>query len=100
MGVVAEADLASGASLAGSLIDMQYFVRTMEKHENRSNTFSPEIPCPGLLAAKAEAKRIVMASDPALRLLADACSRNGGQVRTMYRCWINEQGSFRESALL
>jgi len=79
---------------------MQYFVRTMEKHEHRSNAFGPEIPCPGLLAAKAEAKRIVLASDPTLRLLADACSRNGGQVRTMYRCWINDQGSFQESALL
>jgi hypothetical protein len=79
---------------------MQYFVRTMEKQENRSNTFGPEIPCPGLMAAKAEAKRIVLASDPGIRLLADACSRNSGQVRTMYRCWINERGTFQESALL
>lgn len=72
----------------------------MEKHENSSNSFGPEIPCNGLIEAKAEAKRLVLASDPALRLLADACSRNGGQVRTMYRCWINERGSFQESALL
>lgn len=79
---------------------MHYFVRTMEKHENRSNTFSPEIPCSGLQAAKEEAKRIVLASDPAIRLLVDACSRNRGQVRTLYRCWINERGSFHESALL
>lgn len=80
---------------------MQYFVRTMEKRDDRSNnTFGPEIPCSGLLAAKAEAKRIILASDPAVRLLADACGRNGGQVRTMYRCWINEQGSFQESVLL
>ncbi|HEX5226122.1 MAG TPA: hypothetical protein VFW44_00350 [Bryobacteraceae bacterium] len=78
---------------------MQYFVRTMEK-QDRGNTFGPEIACSGLVAAKAEAKRIIMASDPALRLLADACSRNGSLVRTMYRCWINDQGSFQESALL
>jgi hypothetical protein len=79
---------------------MQYFVRTMEKHNEGSNTFSPEVACAGLLAAKAEAKRVVLASDPAVRLLADACSRNGGQVRTMYRCWINDRGDFQESILL
>ena len=41
---------------------MQYFVRTMEKHNEGSNTFSPEVSCAGLLAAKAEAKRVVLAS--------------------------------------
>jgi len=79
---------------------MQYFVRTMEKHSEASNVFSPEVSCTGLHAAKAEAKRIVLASDPAMRLLADACSRNGGQVRTLYRCWINDRGDFQESILL
>jgi hypothetical protein len=78
---------------------MQYFVRTMEKHKESRNTFGPETACSGLDTAKAEAKRAVLSSDPALRLLADACTRNGVQVRTMYRCWINDRGEFRESVL-
>jgi hypothetical protein len=78
---------------------MLYFVRAMEKHKESTNTFGPELPCSALDAAKAEAKRIVLSSDPALRLLADACSRNGGQVRTKYRCWINDRGEFQESVL-
>jgi hypothetical protein len=79
---------------------MQYFVRTVEKHDDASKAFSPEVACAGLHAAKMEAKRMVLASDPAVRLLADACSRNGGQVRTLYRCWINDRGDFQESVLL
>jgi hypothetical protein len=78
---------------------MQYFVRTMEKHKESKNIFGPELACSGLDTAKAEAKRAVLSSDPALRLLADACSRNAGQVRTMYRCWINDRGDFKESLL-
>jgi len=71
----------------------------MEKHKESSHTFGPELPCPGLAMAKEEAKRMVLSSDPALRLLADACARNGGQVRTKYRCWINDHGDFQESVL-
>lgn len=78
---------------------MQYFVRAMEKHKESRNIFGPEFVCSGLDTAKAEAKRMVLSSDPAVRLLADACSRNEGQVRTMYRCWINDRGEFRESVL-
>jgi hypothetical protein len=79
---------------------MQYFVRAMEKHKDSNNTFGPEVLCPGLDIAKAEAKRIVLAADPNLRLQADACARNGGQVRTKYRCWVNERGDFQESVLV
>jgi hypothetical protein len=79
---------------------MQYFIRTMEKHKESRNIFGPELACSGLDTAKAEAKKVVLSSDPALRLLADACSRNGGQVRTMYRCWINDRGDFQESVLI
>jgi hypothetical protein len=79
---------------------MQYFVRAMEKHRESSRTFGPELLCSGLPTAKAEAKRIVLSADPALRLQADACLRNGGQVRTKYRCWINEHGDFQEKSLI
>ena len=90
---------AGAANLAGKNSSMQYFVRAMEKHEGSKNTFGPEVPCSRLDTAKAEAKRMVLSSDPALRLLADACARNGTQVRTKYRCWINERGDFQESVL-
>ena len=79
---------------------MQYFVRAMEKHKESTRTFGPELPCPGLEVAKAEAQRIVLAADPAVRLQADACARNRGQVRTKYRCWINERGDFQERVLV
>jgi hypothetical protein len=79
---------------------MQYFVRAMEKHKESNRTFGPELQCPGLAIAKAEAKRIVLAADPAVRLQADACARNGGQVRTKYRCWLDERGDFKESVLV
>lgn len=100
---MARASALPGLAVAGNKVgnwsSMQYFIRTMEKSEGRG-AFSPEVACAGLHAAKAEAKRVVMASDPAVRLLADACSRNGGQVRTLYRCWINDRGDFQESILL
>ena len=79
---------------------MQYFVRSMEKHKESTKAFSPEVPCAGLAAAKAQAKLIVMAAPPAAMLQADACFRNRNGVRTMYRCWINERGEFQERALL
>ena len=72
----------------------------MEKHKEGNRTFGPELLCSGLAVAKAEAKRIVLAADPSIRLQADACMRNRGQVRTKYRCWINERGDFQESALV
>jgi hypothetical protein len=79
---------------------MQYFVRAMEKHRESDHSFGPELLCPGLSIAKAEAKRIVLSADPALRLQADACMRNRGLVRTKYRCWINEHGDFQEKSLI
>ena len=79
---------------------MQYFVRAMEKHKDSKRIFGPELPCSGLAAAMAEAKRIVLSADPAVRLQADACARNRGQVRTKYRCWINERGDFQERSLV
>ena len=54
---------------------MQYFVRTMEKHKESSGAFSTELPCYGLAAAKAEAKRLVLSANPALQLHADAMTR-------------------------
>jgi hypothetical protein len=79
---------------------MQYFVRTMEKHRESDRTFRTEMLCSGLDIAKAEAKRIVLASDPTIRLQADACARHGRLVRTKYRCWINDRGEFLEIALV
>ncbi|MBZ5606172.1 MAG: hypothetical protein LAO79_28100 [Acidobacteriia bacterium] len=79
---------------------MQYFVRAMEKHRDSDRVYGPEMPCTGLDMAKAEAKRIVLAADPAIRLQADACTRNGGHVRTKYRCWVNDRGEFLESLLV
>jgi hypothetical protein len=79
---------------------MQYFVRTMERHKESAGTFGAELPCPGLAAAKEEAKRLVLQSPPARMLQADACCRNGHGVHTKYRCWINERGEFQERALV
>jgi hypothetical protein len=79
---------------------MQYFVRTMEKHKESSGGFSSELPCSGLAAAKEEAKRLVLAASPAVRLQADACARNREIVQTKYRCWVNAQGEFRENVLV
>jgi len=79
---------------------IQYFVRSMERHRDSSKVFSAELPCPGLAAAREEAKRIVLASHPASMLQADACFRNKDGVQTKYRCWINERGEFQERALV
>ena len=72
----------------------------MEKHKESDRSFGPETPCPDLTVAKAEAKRIVLTADPAVKLQADACVRNRGQVRTKYRCWINQRGEFHEHVLI
>ena len=72
----------------------------MEKHKESDRVFGPESQFSGLDMAKAEAKRMVLASDPAIRLQADACTRNGRRVRTKYRCWRNERGDFLESVLV
>ncbi len=79
---------------------MQYFVRTIEKHRDSDRRFGPEIQCSGLDMAKAEAKRMVLRSDPAVKLQADACARQGRMVQTKYRCWINDRGDFLESLLV
>jgi hypothetical protein len=82
------------------MILMQYFVRTMEKHKESTNAFSVEVACSGLGAAKEQAKRLVLASPPAVMLQADACLRNKTGVLTKYRCWINERGEFQERVLV
>ncbi|HML17258.1 MAG TPA: hypothetical protein VK419_09535 [Bryobacteraceae bacterium] len=79
---------------------MQYFVRTMEKHKESARVFSPELPCSGLAEAQRQAKRLVLESPPNIMLQADACYRNHAQVRTKYRCWINERGEFQEHVLV
>jgi hypothetical protein len=79
---------------------MQYFVRTMEKHRESTKTFSAELLCSGLAAAKEEAMRIVRESQPALMLQADACFRNTAGVRTKYSCWINQRGEFQERSFV
>jgi len=79
---------------------MQFFVRTMENHKTSTRSFSSERPCSGLRAATDEAKRMVLASDPALMLQADACVRNRGHIRTKYRCWLDQRGEFHEYTLL
>ena len=72
----------------------------MEKHKDSARVFSAELPFSALPDAKSAAKRIVTESDPAKMLQADACYRNRNEVRTKYRCWINERGEFQESALI
>src|SRR5215472_11442860 len=62
---------------------MQYFVRTMEKHKKSSGAFSSELPCYGLAAAKAEAKRLVLSANPALQLQSDAIHRLSFPISTM-----------------
>jgi hypothetical protein len=79
---------------------MQYFVRTMERHKDSKRILSPEVQCSGLGKAIDEAKRKVLESDRAIMLQADACARNRNEVRTKYRCWIDERGSFNERALV
>jgi hypothetical protein len=72
----------------------------MERHKESAREFGPELPCPALGFAKEEAKRLVLRSDPGRMLQADACARNRNEVRTKYRCWINERGEFHERALI
>ena len=79
---------------------MQFFVRTMEKHKTSTRVFSPEKPCAGLYAATNVAKQLVLASDPAIMLQADACFRNHAGIRTKYRCWRDEWGEFHEQRLV
>jgi len=59
----------------------------------------PDVEFSGLGGAIEAAKRAVLASDKAIMLQAEACFRNRNQVRTKYRCWIDERGSFNECAL-
>lgn len=86
---------------------MQYFVRTTDVRKESRNGASaplvkqsyPELLCSNLDQAIDQAKRSVLESDKAMMLRADACSRNMNQVRTKYRCWIDERGVFNELAL-
>ncbi len=86
---------------------MEYFVRTMDvRKENRHGAAGPilkqsypELACSSLSQAIDEAKRKVLESDKVTMLQADACFRNRNQVRTKYRCWIDERGGFNELSL-
>ena len=86
---------------------MQYFVRTNDVRKDSRHGGSaplekrlyPELTCFTLDQAIEEAKRSVLESDKTIMLRADACSRNNNQVRTKYRCWIDERGAFNELAL-
>jgi hypothetical protein len=86
---------------------VQYFARAMDvrKETRRSGSgplvrqLYPELACSSLGQAIDQAKRSVMASDKTIMLQADACSRNRNQVRTKYRCWIDERGAFNERIL-
>ena len=86
---------------------MQYFVRTTDvRKESRRGGSAPlvkreypELACNNLNQAIDEAKRSVLEADKNVLLQADACTRNLNQVRTKYRCWIDERGAFNELAL-
>jgi hypothetical protein len=86
---------------------VQYFVRTNDVRKESRHGGSvplvkreyPELACFTLGQAIEQAKRSVLESDRTIRLQADACSRNMNQVRTKYRCWIDERGAFNEIAL-
>ena len=86
---------------------MQYFVCTTDVRKESRRTgpvplvkrLYPELACFTLGQAIEQAKRSVLASDETILLQADACSRNMNQVRTKYRCWIDERGAFNEIAL-
>jgi hypothetical protein len=86
---------------------VQYFVRTMDVRKQSRHGASvpllkqlyPELVCSSLAQAIGEAKRKVLESGTVTMLQADACSRNGNQVRTKYRCWIDERGGFNELSL-
>lgn len=72
----------------------------MEMHRDSPKVFSAEVPCTGLASAKETAKKLVLAAPPKIMLQADACFRNRNEVRTKYRCWVNERGEFQESSLV
>jgi hypothetical protein len=85
---------------------LQYFVRTIDaRKESRQRSVPivkllyPELACSTLSQAIDQAKRSVLESDKTIMLQADACFRNLNQVRTKYRCWIDERGTFNELAL-
>jgi hypothetical protein len=86
---------------------VQYFVRTTDVRKDNRHGGSvplvkrsyPELACSNLDQAIDKAKRSVLESDKTIMLRADACSRNVNQVRTKYRCWIDERGAFNELAL-
>jgi hypothetical protein len=86
---------------------VQYFVRTNDVRKESRHGGSvplvkrlyPELACFTLGQAIEQAKRSVLESDKTIMLRADACSRNNNQVRTKYRCWIDERGAFNELAL-
>jgi hypothetical protein len=86
---------------------VEYFVRIMNapKQSQWCGSVTPvkrlylELACAALGQAIDQAKLRVMASDRTMMLQADACSRNRDQVRTKYRCWIDERGAFHELAL-
>jgi hypothetical protein len=87
---------------------VQYFVRAMDVRKESRQPASvpmvrqlyPEVACRALSEAIEYAKRIVLESDKAVMLQADACLRNRNLVRTKYRCWIDERGTFNELALV
>jgi hypothetical protein len=85
---------------------VQYFVRTMDiRKESRRGSVPlvkalyPELACFTLGQAIEEAKRSVLASAGTVMLRSDACFRKNSQVRTKYRCWVDERGAFNELAL-
>jgi hypothetical protein len=86
---------------------MEYFVRIMNARKESQwcgsvtpvKRLYPELACAALGQAIDQAKRKVLESDRSMMLQADACSRNRDQVRTKYRCWIDERGAFNELAL-
>jgi hypothetical protein len=88
-------------------VQVQYFVRTEDVRKESRHGGSlplikrlyPELACFTLGQAIEEAKRSVLESDKTIMLRADACLRNNNQVRTKYRCWIDERGAFNELAL-
>jgi hypothetical protein len=85
---------------------VQYFVRTVDiRKENRRSSaplvkaLYPELACFTLGQAIEQAKRSVLASGGTVMLRSDACFRKNNQVRTKYRCWVDERGAFNELAL-
>ncbi len=93
--------------LVAEVTSLQYFVRTMDVRKETRHGGSPplvkreypELACYNLNQAIDEAKRSVLEADKNVLLQADACTRNLNQVRTKYRCWIDERGAFNELAL-